>query len=103
MTDKEMKKHQKNIIEHYGVDHQLNVLVEECAEVIQAVSRLSRKDIQTIKKTNLKMELYSEMADVMNMIEQIIVTDPEIKRIIKMHKRDKVARQVRRIEDESSC
>lgn len=55
------------IAEHYGLDEQLNMLQEECAELIQAVSKYRR---------NPTFESYAhiceEIADVEIMTEQIV-------------------------------
>lgn len=51
-------------IAKWGIDSQLGMLVEECAEVIQAVNRRYRKRINT-------RELIAEMVDVEIMLEQM--------------------------------
>lgn len=53
----------KQIADHYGLDEQLNMLQEECAELIQAVSKYRRKE---------KLgDLYEEMTDVKIMLQQV--------------------------------
>lgn len=55
----------KQIADHYGLDEQLNMLQEECAELIQAVSKYRRKE--KLGVTNL----YEEMTDVKIMLQQV--------------------------------
>lgn len=53
----------KQIADHYGLDEQLNILQEECAELIQAASKYRR--------TERPSNLYEEIADVRIMLDQI--------------------------------
>lgn len=55
------------ILEHYGIESQRRILVEECAELIQAVSKVERSgsSSETIKN------LFAEIADVEIMLEQV--------------------------------
>ena len=53
----------KQIADHYGLDSQLNMLQEECAELIQAVSKYRR----TGKLENLD----EEITDVKILLKQI--------------------------------
>lgn len=52
----------------YGIDAQTTVCMEECAELIQAISRLKRFDPEDpnnmVSRTELIENLYEEMADV---------------------------------------
>lgn len=51
-------------IEKYGLDAQLTMVVEECAELINAIVKLKRQ-------RSTHEEIIEEMADVSIMIEQI--------------------------------
>lgn len=55
-------------IARYGIDAQTTVCMEECAELIQAISRLKRFDPEDpdnmVGRTELIENLYEEMADV---------------------------------------
>lgn len=53
----------KQIADHYGLDEQLNILQEECAELIQAVSKY--------KRTGKLGNLDEEMTDVKILLKQI--------------------------------
>ncbi len=53
----------KQIADHYGLDEQLNMLQEECAELIQAVSKYKRKEQLG--------DLYEEITDVKIMLQQV--------------------------------
>ena len=65
----------KKIAEHYGYEAQSNQLVEECAELIQAVSKYRRAGGNgqiTTKKADIALEnLVEEIVDVEIMLEQI--------------------------------
>lgn len=69
-----MKKQElyKNLILKYGLISQLIVTMEECAEVIQAISKILRsgeeKDIEYIRAVK---EMFMEIADCEIMFEQI--------------------------------
>lgn len=56
------------IIAHrYGLEHQLGVAQEECAELIQAISKMRRNRMDT----GMIEKVSEEMADVEIMIEQL--------------------------------
>ena len=60
----------EKIAEHYGYESRSNLLVEECAELIQAVSKYRRA--QTAEKAEIALEnLVEEIVDVEIMLEQI--------------------------------
>lgn len=55
------------ILEHYGIENQRRILVEECAELIQAISKVERNGSTTKTIENL----FAEIADVEIMLEQV--------------------------------
>lgn len=57
------------IMAHYGAEHQKDILIEECAELIQAVEK-SRRGILTEDKPAYTYDMISEMADVQIMLWQ---------------------------------
>lgn len=57
----------KKIALNYGLDSRLDLLIEECAELIQAVSKYKRYG----KSSILCKNLIEEMADVFNVIDQL--------------------------------
>lgn len=83
------------IADHYGLDPQLNMLQEECAELIQAVSKYKRANCTDD-------HLAEEIADVYIMLEQI-------QYLLELHKdvNDwvdiKVKRQLQRMEGDQPC
>lgn len=82
----------KVIADHYGLDGQLGILQEECAELIQAVSKYRRG-------TWKKIHVVEEMADTIIMIEQIaylLKAEKDIDYTIKW----KTTRQMNRIMEE---
>lgn len=58
----------KDAIAKYGVQMQHNILIEEMAELTQAVMKVRRKDGSIIKNT---IDLLEELMDVEIMIEQM--------------------------------
>lgn len=56
----------KKIADHYGMESQIDILQEECAELVQAVSKYKRG------KDDDFSHLLEEMADVTIMIEQVL-------------------------------
>lgn len=73
MTEKQKCQCQQ-ICTHYGIESQKGILTEECAELIQAVSKLTRAEQsgKVFDKTEAMLNLVEEMADVTIMIEQIL-------------------------------
>jgi NTP pyrophosphatase (non-canonical NTP hydrolase) len=63
----------KMIAEHYGYDEQSGQLIEECAELVQAISKYRRAKKSGVQPTlSLVYEnLVEEIADVELMIEQV--------------------------------
>lgn len=63
------------IIEWYGIDAQTTVCIEECAELIHAISKLKRFNPEdpnnTVSRSELIENLYEEMADVQICLSQL--------------------------------
>lgn len=55
----------KEIVEHFGDDHQTEMIIEECSELIHAIQKYKRS--KTIEN---RMDLLCELADVAIMVEQ---------------------------------
>lgn len=102
MTEEQILKAFK-ILNHYGEKKQRRQLVEECAELIQAVTKLERAQesdsiAKVIERTH---DLASELADVRIMIEQIEMTiSGDISTNIQEQIEYKLQRQLDRIEHE---
>lgn len=86
------------IADHYGLESQLNILQEELAELIQAVSKYRRGD---------PSHIIEEIADVEIMLDQVkyLLGNPAIPRVliyesIQSIKEDKIKRQLKRIKEE---
>ena len=60
----------KKIAEHYGYDAQSNQLIEECAELIQAVNKYRRANDKATAESAY-YNLLEEIVDVEIMLEQI--------------------------------
>lgn len=89
MIDERIKK----IADHYGKESQLDILQEECAELVQAVSKYRRGG-----SYHLIME---EMADVKIMIEQIEYLNSDTEnQLISQIREGKLDRQIKRIREE---
>ena len=95
----DLKEKQLAIIQHYGTEKQLDLLIEECGELIQAICKFKRSK-QTDKGFELNYNLVEEMADVENVIEQFKEANPELIKLIKSIKENKLNRQMHRIEKE---
>lgn len=80
------------IAKHYGTESQLSILQEECAELIQAVSKY-RRGISTAG-------IIEEIADVQIMCEQIIYL-LKIQDEVAMMETAKIQRQVNRMNAET--
>lgn len=79
----------KLIFDHYGEENQLNKFIEECSELIIAISR---KD---------KVNILEEIADVQVLIDQLSIAYPaEFDDCIEQTKFNKVERQIKRIYEE---
>lgn len=63
-------------LQKYGLEHQLDILTEESAELIQAVSKLKRYHRRLDRTASKESELYAhlaeEIADVYLSIENIL-------------------------------
>lgn len=84
----------KLILEHYGIESQRRILVEECAELIQAISKVERNGSTTETIRNL----FAEIADVEIMLEQVkhFYSEYGTERLIDY----KLDRQLKRMESE---
>lgn len=95
-VDTDLKGKQLSIINHYGIGKQLDQLVEECSELIQAICKYKRFDILQ-SDILCTAGIVAEMADVLNLIEQIQLKDPFIKEGGSKVKEYKVDRELDRI------
>lgn len=57
----------RQILEHYGIESQRRILVEACAELIQAISKVERNGATT----KMIGDLLGEIAYVEIMLEQV--------------------------------
>lgn len=96
----DLKEKQLTIIKHYGVDKQLDLLIEECAELIVAVRKFKRSKL-TEKGIEFSYNIADEMADVENVIEQFKLDSPALANLIDSIKDNKTNRQMHRIEKEA--
>lgn len=94
----DIKEKQLAIFEHYGIECQLDMLVEECAELIKAVMKFKRNRF-TESDPDYYVEMVEEMADVTNIIEQFEVARLLMKEIIDCTKAYKVDRELERIKE----
>ena len=91
---------QNEIIDHYGVAHQLGIATEECAELIQAISKMNRTNGDVEKYTKSKLHLEEEIADVIVCIHQLKsiynISDSRISELANY----KINRQIARMSEE---
>lgn len=90
----------KIIADHYGREYQLNILQEELAELLQAISKYRRGDPSHIME---------EIADVEIMLDQVkyLLSNPEIpqyvvEEFIRLTKEDKIKRKLIRMTEETA-
>ena len=96
MMNRDLKEKQLEIIEHYGMEKQLDQLIEECSELIKAICK--HKRYENDRFNNYFDEVIEEMADVENLIEQFRGISLEIDIEIKETKEVKINREIKRIE-----
>lgn len=94
-----LKEKQLQIIEHYGEDHQLDKLIEECAELVQAICKWKQNYLEDDAIDYLD-HLVEEIADVENIIEQYKLTNNYINQEVESWKGIKIDRQLERIKEE---
>ena len=94
LTETENK--QLQLINHYGIENQLNQLIEESAELVQAICKWKR-DNKSENCIGFLDNLVEELADVLNLIEQIKLSDAYLEDGINKIKDYKVNRELKRI------
>ena len=103
MTEKQTEK-ALEILNYYGDQKQRRQLVEECAELIQAVTKLERaqESGDVGKLTEKTLELVGELVDVRIMLQQITMSlfQDVSKNMIYEQMEYKLQRQLDRIEHE---
>lgn len=78
------------IFDHYGESKQLLQLIQECSELIKAITKGDRESF------------IEELADVCVMIDQITLKYPDIAKRLSEIKRYKVFRTLKRISQEAT-
>lgn len=85
------------IMQHYGTEHQKDILIEECAELIQAVEKSRRQP----DAPELTADMVEELADVYIMITQFqSIMGFYWSEVFDRTVEDKLRRQLERIESE---
>ena len=84
----------EKIADHYGLNSQLDILQEECAELVQAVSKYRRGGSNLL--------VLEELADVEIMVEKIRYLAGKNSIIIDNYKEKKICRQLDRIAGEDN-
>lgn len=82
------------IINHYGLDNQLDQLIEECAELILAIRKYKRY------KYASENSLIAELGDVDNLIQQIKLKNTRFAEGINRNTEYKIDREISRITKE---
>ena len=70
MTEQEKENYYKMFVDAWGEDAQLNMCIEEMAELIQAINKYRRKGRRNCPE-EVMYNLHEEIADVMNMMGQM--------------------------------
>ena len=85
------------IMKHYGAEHQKDILIEECAELIQATEK-TRRFGETIELTS---DMVEEMADVQIVLWQFMsLMSGYWDGVFRQMVSDKLRRQIDRIDKE---
>lgn len=90
----ETQKKQLRIMKYYGFEKQLDKLVEECAELIQAIAKSRVYDETRVERMD---NVIGEMADVKNLIEQFELYTDYAADNISTIKEIKIDRELERI------
>ena len=97
----DIKAKQKEIINHYGFDNQLDQLIEECGELIVSIAKNKRYTFADVSFVNISKDRYDnlieELADVKNLIEQLELEYDYVKEGIEVMIDHKVNRELDRI------
>mgnify|MGYP005862007985 CR=1 FL=1 len=81
----------KRILDAWGVESQLNMVIEEVGELLQAISKLRRSHNKSdIEKDQAYCHLCEEIGDVQNMVNQLKYTFD--KDLIEMYEKQKLVR-----------
>ena len=91
------------VIAKFGIDYQLAIVQEECAELIQAISKLKRAGNSDHPGRTAKAamnNLYEEVADVQIMLDQIRIMYPS--KAYDTIRAQKIARIEKRINQKKS-
>lgn len=80
----------REIFNHYGEHHQKQQLIQELAELIQAITKDDKENF------------IEELADVQVMIDQFTISNPELDEKYQQIQLEKVKRQIQRIEEEEN-
>ena len=102
MLTEAMEKKCLEIARYYGFDAQTNQLIEECAELIQAINKYKRKYIggqPLVRTVSARDQVVEEIADVEVMLCQIkyLLKIPENQ--VEEVERNKIERTISRIEE----
>ena len=85
MNDEQREK-ANTILQHYGATNQRHQLIEECAELIQAISKIYRRGCGPDIPPDAYENLVEECADVLIIIEQMLemyeIPDHELQRMV---------------------
>lgn len=65
-------------IKHYGIDYQTNIAMEECAELIKAVSKVKRFGLTKGNKDNLVEEIADVRIVIMQLMQMFDISDADI-------------------------
>ena len=97
----ELHAENKEIIDHYGMENQMGQLIEECAELIHALSKLRRakgSPLEAEWMSDVKMEIVDVLVVLDQVLGEIRLHEDEIEVLAKY----KINRQQERIRHESA-
>ena len=91
------KKKVREIAAHYGIKSQEQVAIEECAELIEAITKSNRRKYSAKELVASISDIAGEIADVLIMCEQLTYLYG-IEEVVKEQIEYKISRQLDRME-----
>lgn len=95
----DLEQYIQRIAYYYGLDNQIDKTIEECTELIQALSKCKEKEISEQEKVERRKHAIEELADVKIMTEQMIKLF-DCKEEVVREMKYKINRQLERIKKE---
>ena len=90
----------KKAREEYGFEFELDMLVEECTELIMAVSKMKRANLKDESLIEVTANFAEEVGDVENLLQQMKHWVPEFEEAVNEIRVKKLDRLERRVDEQ---